>query len=382
MPERHLHIISFDVPYPPNYGGVIDVYYKIRALRQAGIKIHLHCFHYGRPPAPVLEELCEEVRYYPRKTGVLSALGYRPYIVQSRRSDELITRLQQDDFPILFEGLHTCYYLNHPALKGRKKIYRESNIEHHYYFHLFRSEPSLPKRLYFLSASVKLFLYQRILRHATLMLVVSASDMEYLRKRFSSQRIFHLPSFHPNEEITIIPGQSDYALYHGNLSVSENYKAAVFLITKVFRGLPHRLVIAGLNPPARLIRLVNRFPNVSLISNPDDHALSELIHNAHINVLVTFQATGLKLKLLNTLFRGRFCLVNTAMIQGTGLEELCVIADSVKELREKVSELFCQSFSPDHLEKRREILLQNYSNEHNCRRLISLIFGSEQNNIL
>ena len=46
MPDKHLHIISFDIPYPPNYGGVIDVYYKIRTLHKLGIKIHLHCFEY------------------------------------------------------------------------------------------------------------------------------------------------------------------------------------------------------------------------------------------------------------------------------------------------------------------------------------------------
>jgi len=42
---KHLHIISFDIPYPANYGGVIDVFYKLRALVSAGIKIHLHAFH-------------------------------------------------------------------------------------------------------------------------------------------------------------------------------------------------------------------------------------------------------------------------------------------------------------------------------------------------
>ena len=38
--EKHLHIISFDVPYPANYGGVIDVFYKLKALHAEGIKIH------------------------------------------------------------------------------------------------------------------------------------------------------------------------------------------------------------------------------------------------------------------------------------------------------------------------------------------------------
>ena len=36
------------MPYPPNYGGVIDVFYKIKSLHAIGIKIILHCFKYGK----------------------------------------------------------------------------------------------------------------------------------------------------------------------------------------------------------------------------------------------------------------------------------------------------------------------------------------------
>ncbi len=28
---EHIHLISFDVPFPADYGGVIDVFYKIKA---------------------------------------------------------------------------------------------------------------------------------------------------------------------------------------------------------------------------------------------------------------------------------------------------------------------------------------------------------------
>ena len=43
--DMKLNVVSFDIPYPPDYGGVIDIYYKIKALNSAGIKIHLHCFY-------------------------------------------------------------------------------------------------------------------------------------------------------------------------------------------------------------------------------------------------------------------------------------------------------------------------------------------------
>ena len=54
MPPLRLHIVSFDIPWPPNYGGIIDVFYKIRALHGAGVQIHLHCFEYQRQQSSVI----------------------------------------------------------------------------------------------------------------------------------------------------------------------------------------------------------------------------------------------------------------------------------------------------------------------------------------
>ena len=91
-PDRHINIISFDVPYPPNYGGVIDVYYKIKALYNAGIKVHLHCFEYGRGSAMELNTICEEVFYYKREKMWKGFLSDKPFIVQTRNNKLLKNR--------------------------------------------------------------------------------------------------------------------------------------------------------------------------------------------------------------------------------------------------------------------------------------------------
>ncbi len=377
MPEKYLHIVCFDVPYPANYGGVIDVFYKLKALKKAGIGVILHCYEYGRKPATELGELCHEVHYYPRLTGIKPNLGLKPYIVAGRRSEHLITRLLADDHPILFEGLHSCFYLDDPRLKHRMKIYRESNIEHHYYLHLFRDEKNPVSKFFYLTESLRLRIYQRKLKHADLMLVVSQSDTKYLQRHFPHQKIEYLPSFHPNDDFGVKPGGGDFAFYHGKLSVTENLRAATFLIREVFGDLKHKLVIAGMDPPERLQQLAARQTNVELIANPDDETMFGLIQNAQVNILITFQATGLKLKLLNTLFKGRFCLVNPAMVQGTGLAGLCEVAEDAPGLRRKVDEIFRREFNINAIEQRRRILMQNYSNAKNAERLVRLVFEAD-----
>ena len=213
MSEKHIHIVSFDIPYPPNYGGVIDVFYKLKALNDQGVKIHLHCIEYpGRDRTSELNKYCVSVDYYYRKTGIISALNCKPYIVASRRSGKLIKNLLKDDYPILFEGLHSCFYLTDSRLKNKIKIYRESNIEHRYYFNLFKVEKNIFYKTYFLIESWKLFYYQKTLKHADLMLAVSQKDTEYLQNCFPDKKVVYLPSFHANENPQIHSGKGKYAL--------------------------------------------------------------------------------------------------------------------------------------------------------------------------
>ncbi|MCK4570044.1 MAG: glycosyltransferase family 1 protein, partial [Bacteroidales bacterium] len=335
------------MPYPPNYGGVIDVFYKIKTLHEKGIKIHLHCIEYpGRGRAEDhLKNYCEEVHYYPRKTGLASALSLKPYIVSSRRSKEMLKNLLRDEYPILFEGLHSCYYMTDKRLRDRIKIYRESNIEHKYYFNLFKVCKNLSNRAYFLGASFKLRFYQRVLKHASMMLCVSEKDTAYLQEQFPDNKVYYIPSFHTNNTLDVLNGKGEYALYHGNIEVPENSHAAVYLINEVFNDIEIPLVIAGMNPPERIRKMINGKQNIKLISNPDDKEMFDLIRNAHVNVLVTFQATGLKLKLLNVLYQGRFCLVNDKMLNGTGLDELCIIGNDAPALKKEIKDLFATKFT-------------------------------------
>jgi hypothetical protein len=368
-----LHIVSFDIPFPANYGGVIDVFYKIKALHAAGVNIHLHCFEYGRKPAPELDRFCASVHYYRRTTGILANFSLKPYIVASRMSPELIENLLKDDHPILFEGLHTCGFMADKRLKGRFMIYRESNIEHHYYYHLFKVERNPWKRLFFLAESIRLKMFEKTLRHSSVMLAVSQEDTDYLSLIFPENRVVCLPSFHNNEMVNIASGRGKYALYQGKLSVPENSTAVEYLINRVWEDSLPELIIAGLDPPAWLLRLVEKRTNIRLISNPSDEEIFRLIHEAQVNIMVTFQPTGLKLKLLNALFNGRFCLVNPQMVAGTSLGELCYLASDPAGFKEKLHFLFHRDFAENLIRQRESFLMKNYSNQNNCKMLKEIL---------
>ena len=369
-----INIISFDVPFPANYGGVIDVYYKLVWLKKAGIKIHLHCFTYGRPAAKELEALYEKVYYYKRETGLISNLSFLPYTVKSRQSKELEKNLLANDFPILFEVLHTCYLLNDERFKNRKKIYRHSNIEHDYYNELAKSERNIFKKVYLKIEAKKLKRFESIVAFANVILAVNQKDADYFKEKYPTVKTLYLPSFHANEKITTQSGKGQFILFHGNLSISENYEAAHWLIANVFSKIKFPAIIAGLNAPVFLAEEIKRHSNIELIDSPPEQEMDTLIHEAQIHVLYTAQPTGLKLKLLNVLFKGRFIICNNNMTEGTGLAENngFIIARNANDFIQKINSVFQNEFSENQiLEREKQIV--NFDNAENCKKLVEVI---------
>ncbi|MDR1880134.1 MAG: glycosyltransferase [Tannerellaceae bacterium] len=372
--DKHLNIVALNVPYPPNYGGVIDIYYKLKALHDAGVKIVLHCFEYERPPARELAPLCEEVYYYRRRTGWAANVTLLPYNVYSRKNPDLIANLLKNDYPVLFEGLHSCYYIGDKRLAGRCKIYRASNIEHDYYRLLARSSHCFTVKTFMRIEAWRFKWYERVIAHACLTLAVSATDTAYLRGRFPGKRIECMPTFHANDEITAQPGLSGFILYHGKLSVAENEHAALYLIKHVFSRLSHPCVIAGMNPSRRLADAVAAHPHITLEANPSGQRMNRLIREAQIHLLITFQDTGLKLKLLNSLFAGRHVVANRLMLAGSGLDPLCHIADTPDEMAEACNRLMQLPFTPECIAERSALLIPAYSNKHQAQRLYGMIY--------
>jgi len=371
MEQKHIHIISFDVPYPANYGGVIDVFYKIKALHNKGVKVHLHCFEYGRAEALLLESMCEKVYYYKRKMSKQYLLNALPFVVVTRSSEKMMQVLLRDNYPILFEGLHCCFHLTDERLKDRKKIVRTHNIEHDYYKNLAKVEKSVFKKIYFEMEAKKLERFEKILNMASHVIAISNKDTEELSTRYKN--VHHITAFHPNEQVAIEEGKGDFCLYHGNLEVGENNEAALYLVNEVFAKIKIPLVIAGRKPSVELREAVSKFNHISLKANINTAEIDELIKNAQINILPTFQATGIKLKLLAALFNGRHCIVNTPMVENTGMEQLCSVCDGAEAMEGEVIRLFDLPFEEKSTKERSDVLLELFSNEKNCQKLVQLI---------
>ena len=374
MEDRTLHIVCHDVPYPPDYGGVFDLYYKISTLHEEGIHIILHCFTSGREEQPILNTLCKEVFYYQRRTGHKGYSHQIPYIVCSRSSPELLERLLKDEYPILLEGVHCTYLLQDDRFTSRKILLRLHNVESVYYKQLAGCSNSWFKKLYYLHESAVLKKYERRIASSWPVLAVTQSDADLAAISYQSKNITVIPVFLPFQHIESPQGTGCYCLYHGNLSVEENEKAAIWLLEHVFNDLPVPFLIAGKNPSAKLYRVVSRYKNCCMVPDPSDQELKDIISKAQIHVIPSFNCTGIKLKLLNALFNGRHCVVNTEAVNGTGLGEVCHIAKGAREFKGVIGTLYDRPFTFMDLQFRRENLLSQYDNRQTACRLIAQIW--------
>lgn len=340
--SKHIHIVFFQLPYPPVYGGLIDMYYKLKTLHDCGFKITLHTYRYGlASEEKSLDKLADNVYYYERKTGLVSMFSKLPYIINSRRNKQLLYNLLQDDDPILFEGIHTCFFLSHPCLKHRFKWVRMHNIEHEYYSGLAKNTSLLWKKIYFRVEALRLKHYERILNHANMILAITHSDSKYFNIHYSHIKVCHLPCFYDLNSCidykNVKPNVDKYVLYHGNLSVEENVIAALRIVElskSPYLSPNICFVIAGYRPSKKLKKIISTSSNIKLIDTPSFVEMDRLISQAHIHLLLTNQPTGIKLKLLNVLNKGRYghVLTNSLMLPDYTFGTLCNVANTNDEL--------------------------------------------------
>lgn len=369
------HIIAFDVPYPPNYGGIVDVFYKLKNLHAAGGKIIYHCFYYEghNLPTDLLEQYCDEIHYYPRKRKLWKLFfSSLPYVVASRDNKALLTRLLEDDFPILFDGIQTCYFMDHPQIKPRKRLFRANNIEHDYYAGLAQWETSWLKKIYLKTEAKRLARFESKLKGVDAILSVAKMDIPHFERYAPT---YHIPPFFSstvpvkiNENLT-----EKQVLFQGNLAVKENEHAALYILEKVAPLTSNKIIIAGKDPSDLLREMVARVTNVELKASPDIETMNSLIRHSRVNLLLTFQQTGIKLKLLHALESGQHIIMNDKMDDSGIFAALCHVHNDPESIANEIDLLIDTPFTQTEKDERDAKFAIHYGNAGNAKRILEIL---------
>ena len=311
--------MSFDWPWPPVYGGVIDVYHRIDALLARGVDVRLHVVAHDdrRSTCPAHWRAAGIEVFAHRRRGALSALSRKPYIVASRQVGSLLPNLANGAPVILFEGTHCTGWLGHPRLGDHAQWVRVHNVEADYYAELSASPATPGRRAYYREEARRLRGYEtEVLAQADLLLPISATDEAWC-EGVNPGRVLGHRGYSGARQVDIRSGLGEYVLFHGGLHIGDNAIAALSVaeaLAKNAPGIP--VVIAGRRPPPRLAQSLAAYGNARLVADPSREAMQSLIQQAQVAVLRAGHGAGFKIKLVESLALARHVAANEAMYRG------------------------------------------------------------------
>ncbi len=351
-PDKSLHIVTFAVPYPANYGGAIDAWNRIVALSKLGVQIKLHCFLYRDFRShPVIREYVREVHYYPRVVWPALFAKGQPYIVTSRKCKPLLKRLQADNDPVLFDGIQATGF--HAQLPGRVRLLRAHNIEHEYYGQL-AEEGSGVKSLVYKREALCLQEYEIALAKSfDAVFAISPHDHQWFQRKGATSIL--MPPYHGHHHIDIKPGQGDYILYQGDLSIEINQAALLDLLARLPKEINVPIVVAGRSGNKAFEAILAEKDNIQRKADVSDNEMMEWVRNAQMTIIHSLHLAGMKLKLFTALYHGRYILASENCKTNTPLDR-SIQYYAPGELSALVLRYIHRAFTTADIQERTEVL--------------------------
>ena len=344
--------MTFAVPYPPNYGGAIDVWNRLRALHAEGAAISLHCFIYGQHlPQSKLQEVASEVHYYPRSIWPVFFAKGQPFVISSRQDKQLLKRLKDKPFPILFEGMQTTGWIE--DLPDQQKLLRAHNVEHQYYHKL--SENSSGFRSMIFNRESQCLEDYECTHTKDFDTIFSISEPDHQWFTGKGGKSLHLPPFHGLKEVDIDLGFGKYLLYQGDLSIEINQRAVLDLIRMIPEKFPLSFVIAGRAGDQSFESKISSFPNIQREADVSPQKMISLIRHAQAIIVHSLHAEGIKLKLFPALFHGRHIIANPLSATHSPLDEVIRFYEP-DNFGQVLTEVSKTPFDEKALERRKQIL--------------------------
>jgi len=202
---------------------------------------------------------------------------------------------------------------------------------------------------------------------------ISNEDYEYFSRVFPDKNVIRTYGFNALDKVESLLGKGKYVLFHGNLSVAENKDIAAFIMGKIAPITDCQFIIAGKNPTKELIEMADGQKNIKMIANPSEFKMQSLITDAHIHLMLTYQATGFKLKLITSIFNGRFVIANDEMLKGSGLDGCVIKANSAEEIMSNIHKYKELPFDEAELNKRKSCISEDYFNRKKAQQIIELL---------
>jgi len=346
----------------------------IKALHAEGTKIQLHLFIEKNNLSNSLQLECESIHYYKQKKGHTGFCFDMPYSVSSRSDESLLERLNQNDFPIIFHGIESTYFLSRGHFHNRKIIIRLQTWKHLKYKKLFHTHPIGLHKIKYKLKELRYKKFEHVLSSKYTCAIIPSANESIITSCTNDLSNETLPHFIGMSTPMGIEGNGHYCLFHGDFSNKSTQVTAQWLLNEVFNQVELPFVVVAKNPSVEIENLAHEKMHTCIVANPSDKELVELIKKAHIHILPINELSEEKNDLILSSQLGRHILINRERPANKGLQSICHIARTATEFKQKITALFDLPFTNTDIEKRERVTREEFDDKKNASKLLKLLY--------
>lgn len=346
---KKVAIVGFTNPFVNNSdGGKIDTLNRIKSLNEFTNDIDVYTL-LKKDEKEDLDKGVKIKNIYTDKieNKLINLIKNEPISVINRYSQKLISEIenQNNRYDIaIYENYNMYRYVD--SINSKIHCLRVHNIESLSRRELFKATLPKPKALAEYLEAIKYSNVERkCLSRFDYFLFISKDEMNYMTKKFPiyKEKFIWMPpvtDINPVKE-NLKTNQKEI-LYYGDMTVSHNIRGLKWYVENVFIEVTKKEkcklnVIGKISIKDK--EYLSRFSNVDILGYVDD--LDEYISKAHLVIAPIFTGAGVKIKVINTLSKGKVLLTTTKGIEGTSFENgiHLLVADSKEESIDKTIEV-------------------------------------------
>ena len=335
-------VVSGFFPYPPVFGGAIDVWERIKGLNVLGCTVDLVVTDKVNPTQQQLQILKQHIRHFffvRRKNHISQMFGNLPLQLLSRKNLSVVEINQDYDLVILESEFCWPVTLN-KSITYKNIAVRVHNVESHYFKMLGKSSDSFKEKIYYKIEAAKIRkLSALVFSKADRLWFISKNDLDSVNLPGKSR---FMPF--PINETFVKPDikEGNNVVFMGSLFMQNNLFGLDWYLKNVHPYLTeavknyHFYIIGSLKEEdAGILAKYGGLPHVSLVINTP--CLKSFYSKASVFVNPMLHGSGVKVKSVNALVNG-VPLVSTAVgAEGIGLtHDMYFHAEDTETFRQQV----------------------------------------------
>lgn len=297
-----------------------------------------------------------------------------PYSVSSKSDESLLERLNQNDFPIIFHGIESTYFLSRGHFNNRKIIIRLQTWKHQKYKKLFHNHPIGLHKIRYKLKELRYKKFELELSRKYICAIIPSANECRMTLRENELAHETLPHFIGMSTPMGIEGNGHYCFFHGDFTNTSTELSAQWLLKEVFNEIELPFVIVAKNPSVEIEHLAHEKMHTCIVANPSDKELVELIKKAHIHILPTNELGDENNGLILSSHLGRHILIKREYPANKGLQSICHTAHTASEYKKKIKALFDLPFTNTDIQKRERVNREEFDDKKNVLKLLKLLY--------